>query len=65
MALQVEPKVTQEDLASNGYGEHSPQGYSYMAALIAEVILTFMFLFVILGATDKRAPKDLPELQLV
>lgn len=44
-------------LASNGYGEHSPQGYSYMAALIAEVVLTFMFLFVILGATDKRAPK--------
>lgn len=43
-------------LASNGYGEHSPQGYSYMAALIAEVVLTFMFLFVILGATDKRAP---------
>jgi aquaporin Z len=44
-------------LASNGYGEHSPQGYSYIAALIAEVVLTFMFLFVILGATDKRAPK--------
>lgn len=43
-------------LASNGYGEHSPQGYSYMAALIAEVLLTFMFLFIILGATDKRAP---------
>ena len=43
-------------LASNGYGEHSPQGYSYIAALIAEVVLTFMFLFVILGATDKRAP---------
>jgi len=43
-------------LASNGYGEHSPQGYTYMAALIAEVVLTFMFLFVILGATDKRAP---------
>jgi len=43
-------------LASNGYGEHSPQGYSYIAALIAEVVLTFMFLFIILGATDKRAP---------
>lgn len=43
-------------LATNGYGEHSPQGYSYIAALIAEVVLTFMFLLVILGATDKRAP---------
>ena len=44
-------------LASNGYGDHSPQGYSYMSALVAEVLLTFFFLFVILGATDKRAPK--------
>ena len=42
--------------ASNGYGEHSPGGYPLMSALIAEVVLTFMFLFVILGATDKRAP---------
>jgi aquaporin Z len=43
--------------ASNGYGEHSPGGYSLMAALIAEVVLTFMFLFIILGATDSRAPQ--------
>jgi len=42
--------------ASNGYGEHSPGGYSLLAALVTEVVLTFMFLFVILGATDKRAP---------
>jgi aquaporin Z len=42
--------------ASNGYGEHSPQGYSLQAALIAEVVLTFMFLMVILGATSARAP---------
>jgi aquaporin Z len=42
--------------ASNGYGEHSPGGYGLPAALTAEVVLTFMFLFVILGATDKRAP---------
>lgn len=42
--------------ASNGYGEHSPGGYGMAAALTAEVVLTFMFLFVILGATDKRAP---------
>jgi len=42
--------------ASNGYGAHSPGGYSLMACLVAEVVLTFMFLMVILGATDKRAP---------
>jgi aquaporin Z len=44
-------------LASNGYGEHSPGGYSYMAALVSEVLMTFFFIFVIMGATDKRAPK--------
>jgi aquaporin Z len=43
--------------ASNGYGEHSPGGYSMMAALITEVVMTMMFLLVILGATDTRAPK--------
>jgi len=43
--------------ASNGYGEHSPGGYPLCSALIAEVVLTFMFLFIILGATDDRAPK--------
>lgn len=42
--------------ASNGYGEHSPGGYSLLACLVAEVVLTAMFLVVILGATDKRAP---------
>lgn len=42
--------------ASNGYAEHSPGGYSMVAVLIAEVVMTFMFLMVILGATDKRAP---------
>lgn len=42
--------------ASNGYGEHSPAGYSLMAALIAETVLTFVFLLVILGATDKASP---------
>jgi len=42
--------------ASNGYGVHSPGGYSMMACLIAEVVLTFAFLFIIMGATDKRAP---------
>lgn len=42
--------------AANGYGEHSPGGYSLISALVAELVLTFVFLFVILGATDKRAP---------
>ena len=43
--------------ASNGYGEHSPGGYSLVAALITEIVMTFMFLVIILGATDKRAPQ--------
>jgi len=42
--------------ASNGYGEHSPGGYSMVAALVTEVVMTAMFLIIILGATDKRAP---------
>ena len=42
--------------ASNGYGEHSPGHYSLTAALVSEVVMTFMFLIVILGATHKRAP---------
>lgn len=42
--------------ASNGFGEHSPGGYSMMAAFLIEVVLTMFFLIVILGATDKRAP---------
>ncbi len=45
--------------ASNGFGDHSPGGYSMMAALVTEVVMTMMFLFVILGATDKRAPQGL------
>lgn len=43
--------------ASNGYGAHSPGGYSLISALICEVVMTAMFLIVILGATDKRAPQ--------
>jgi aquaporin Z len=42
--------------AANGYAEHSPGGYSLRAAFIAELVLTFMFLIVILGCTDKGAP---------
>lgn len=47
---------TDGGFASNGYGEHSPGGYSMLSALIAEVVLTAMFLMVIMGATDKKAP---------
>ena len=43
--------------ASNGYAEHSPGGYSMVAALTTEIVMTFMFLIIILGATDKRAPQ--------
>jgi len=45
--------------ASNGFGEHSPGGYSMTAALITEFVMTFMFLIIILGATDSRAPAGL------
>jgi aquaporin Z len=43
--------------ASNGYGDHSPGGYTLLAALVCEVVMTMMFLVIILGATDKRAPQ--------
>ncbi len=42
--------------AANGYGAHSPGGYSLLSALVCELVMTFFFVFVILGATDKRAP---------
>lgn len=45
------------NFAANGYGEHSPGGYTLVAALVTEVVMTFIFLIVILGATDERAPK--------
>jgi aquaporin Z len=45
--------------ASNGYGEHSPGGYNLTSALVTEVVMTFMFLIIILGATDERAPAGL------
>ncbi len=46
-----------DGFAANGYGEHSPGGYSLVAALTAEIVLTFIFLLIILGSTDGRAPK--------
>jgi aquaporin Z len=50
--------------AANGYGEHSPGGYSMMSALVAEIVLTFFFLFIILGATDARAPQGFAPLAI-
>ena len=47
------------EFATNGFGDHSPGKYSMMAALICEVVMTAMFLFIIMGATDKRAPAAL------
>ena len=44
-------------LAANGYGAHSPGGYSMVAGFVSEVVMTLMFLLIILGATDGRAPK--------
>ena len=49
--------ATASGFASNGFGEHSPGGYGLVAALVTEVVMTFMFLMIILGATDSRAPK--------
>ena len=43
--------------ASNGFGDHSPGGYSLVACLVTEIVMTLAFLFVIMGATDERAPK--------
>ena len=51
-------------LASNGYGAHSPGGYSLGACLVAEVVLTFIFLIIILGSTDRRAPQGFAPLAI-
>lgn len=48
--------VVSSGFAANGYGAHSPEGYSLLAGLVTEIVMTFMFLMVILGATHKRAP---------
>ena len=51
-------------LASNGYAEHSPGGYSLAAGITSEVVLTMMFLFIILGSTDDRAPQGFAPLAI-
>lgn len=53
-----------DGFASNGYGEHSPDGYNLMSALVAEFVLTFFFLFIILGATDAGAPQGFAPLAI-
>ena len=58
-------EVVASGFAANGFGEHSPGKYSFLAALVSEVVLTYMFLMVILGSTDRRAPAGLPALLLV
>jgi aquaporin Z len=50
--------------ASNGYGDHSPGKYSLLAALITEIVMTMMFLLIIMGATDKRAPQGFAPLAI-
>jgi aquaporin Z len=50
--------------ASNGYGEHSPGGYSMLAALVTEIVLTMVFILVIMGATDERAPAGMAPLAI-
>ncbi len=45
-----------DGFAANGYGEHSPGGYTLTSALVVEIVLTFIFIFIIMGSTDKLAP---------
>lgn len=52
------------NMAANGYGAHSPGGYTLWAVIVAEVVLTFIFLLVILGSTDDRAPKGFAGLSI-
>ncbi len=51
-------------LANNGYGEHSPGGYSLLSCFITEMVMTFMFLIIILGVTDYHAPKGFAPLTI-
>ena len=56
--------LVESTFAANGYGEHSPGEYSMMAGLVCEVVMTFMFLIIILGATDRRAPAGMAPLAI-
>ena len=55
---------TSGGFASNGFGDHSPGGYSMMAALVCEIVMTAIFLFVIMGATDAKAPSGMAPLAI-
>ena len=55
---------TASGFAANGYGDHSPRNYTLAAAFVSEVVLTFFFLLIILGATDKRAPQGFAPLAI-
>jgi aquaporin Z len=57
IASGIDTFTTADGFAANGYGEHSPAGYGLAAGLVAEFVLTFIFLFVIMGSTDRRAPQ--------
>lgn len=59
-----QPGFEMGGFASNGYGDHSPGGYSLLAALVTEVVMTFMFLIIILGATHSQAPKRMAGLAI-
>ena len=56
-SLAWDYRLVTAGFASNGYGAHSPGGYSLTAAFVCEVVMTMMFLLIILGATDSRAPQ--------
>ena len=56
--------ISASNLAANGYADHSPGGYSLTSALVTEIVLTFMFLIIILGATDPRAPRGFAPLAI-
>jgi aquaporin Z len=56
--------LVESGFAANGFGEHSPGKYSMVAALVCEVVMTFMFLFIILGVTDRRAPAGMAPLAI-
>lgn len=58
------PGVELGGFAANGYGEHSPGGYSVISAFVTEVVMTFIFLFIILGATHSKAPKGMAGLAI-
>lgn len=53
-----------QGLAANGYGEHSPGGYSLAAGFVCEIVMSFMFILVVMGATDKRAPQGFASLAI-